>query len=216
MPITFDSACVRAPALWSRSSRRGAYVGACVGAELAPLAAPTNQGARWLRDLAPPRPRPARTGSLWVTAFVCVCVSVWVLVCADCNNALHCNSSIGHLHCPMLVVTHHGFASQCLSCLDYQCSEFWCLCFFFTANQTLTRQLLRYFATRDLLGGGGVKRPHVITRERMVAERRATRRSKALDESILKRPLNFPNEVTCQVKVRSKVKIGAFLSGYEP
>ena len=28
-----------------------------------------------------------------------------------------------------------------------------------------------YFATRDLLGGGGgVKRPHVITRERMAAE----------------------------------------------
>ena len=59
-------------------------------------------------------------------------------------------------------------------------------------------------------GGGGVKRPHVITRERMAAERRPKRRSKALDETILKRPLNFPNEVTCQVKVRSKVKIGAF------
>ena len=36
------------------------------------------------------------------------------------------------------------------------------------------------------------------------------RRSNALDETILKHPLNFPNEVTCQVKVRSKVKIGAF------
>ena len=35
------------------------------------------------------------------------------------------------------------------------------------------------------------------------------RRLKALDETILKHPLNFPNEVTCQVKVRSKVKIGA-------
>ena len=53
-----------------------------------------------------------------------------------------------------------------------------------------------------------VKRPHVITRERMAAE--ATRRSKALDETILKHPLNFPNEVTCQVNVRSKVKIVAF------
>ena len=59
-------------------------------------------------------------------------------------------------------------------------------------------------------GGGGVKRPHVITRERMAAERRATRRSKALDETILKYLLHFPNEVTCQVKVRSKIKIGAF------
>ena len=46
--------------------------------------------------------------------------------------------------------------------------------------------------------------------ERMAAERRTMRRSKALDETILKHPLNFPNEVTCQVKVRSKVKIGAF------
>ena len=61
-----------------------------------------------------------------------------------------------------------------------------------------------------LAGGGGVKRPHVITRERMVAEIRTTRRSKALDETILKHPLNFPNDVTCQVKVRSNVKIGAF------
>ena len=59
-------------------------------------------------------------------------------------------------------------------------------------------------------GGGGVKRPHVITRERMAAERRTMRRLKALDETILNHPLNFPNEVTCQVKVRSKVKIGAF------
>ena len=58
----------------------------------------------------------------------------------------------------------------------------------------LTRHLLGYFATRDLLGGGGgVKRPHVITRERMAAERRTMRRSKALDETILKHPLNFPN-----------------------
>ena len=59
-------------------------------------------------------------------------------------------------------------------------------------------------------GGGGVKRPHVITRERMAAEKRPMWRSKALDETILKHPANFPNEVTCQVKVRSKVKIGAF------
>ena len=82
----------------------------------------------------------------------------------------------------------------------------------------LTRQLLGYFATRDLLGGGGgVKRPHVITRERMAAERRAKRRSKALEETILKHPLNFPNEVRCQVNVKSNVKIGAFrLRAVEP
>ena len=74
---------------------------------------------------------------------------------------------------------------------------------------SLTRHLLGYFATRDLLGRG-VKRPHVITRERMAAERRPMRRSKAIDETILKHPLNFPNEVTCQVKVRLNVKIEAF------
>ena len=77
------------------------------------------------------------------------------------------------------------------------------------SGRGLTRQLLGYFATRDLLGGGGVKRPHVITRERMAAKKRTTRHSKALDETMLKHPLNFANEVPCQVRVRSKVKIGA-------
>ena len=73
-------------------------------------------------------------------------------------------------------------------------------------------QLLGVFRHPRLAGGGGggVKRPHVIIRERMAAEIRATRRSKALDETILKHPPNFTNEVTCQVKVRSNVKIGAF------
>ena len=61
-----------------------------------------------------------------------------------------------------------------------------------------------------LAGGGGVKRPHVITRERMTAGRRTAWRSKAPDETVLMHPLNFRNEVPCQVKVRSKVKIGAF------
>ena len=56
-------------------------------------------------------------------------------------------------------------------------------------GRRLTWHLLGYFATRDLLrGGGGVKRPHVITRERMAAERRAMRRSIALNETILKHP----------------------------
>ena len=58
-----------------------------------------------------------------------------------------------------------------------------CYVWWISVNDCLTRQLLGYFATRDLLGGGGgVKRPHVITRERMAAERRATRRSKVLDD----------------------------------
>ena len=74
--------------------------------------------------------------------------------------------------------------------------------------RVLIQQLLGYFATRDLLRG--VKRTHVITLELMVTERRATRRSKSLDETVLMHPLNFPNEVPCQDKVMSKVKIGAF------
>ena len=87
------------------------------------------------------------------------------------------------------------------------------LSFLSTTKQGLTRQLLGYFATRDLLGGGGggrVKRSHVITRERMAAERRATRRSKALDETILKHPLNFPNEVTCQGQGQDKCQNRGF------
>ena len=74
----------------------------------------------------------------------------------------------------------------------------------------LTGQLLGYFATPTCWGGGGVKRPHVITRERMAAEKRVTRFSKAIDETIVKHPLNIQSEVTCQFYVRSKVKIGAF------
>ena len=58
--------------------------------------------------------------------------------------------------------------------------------------------------------GGASDAPSFLTRERLIAAKRATRRSKAPDETILKRPLNFQNEVACQVKVRSKVKIGDF------
>ena len=60
-----------------------------------------------------------------------------------------------------------------------------------------------------LAGGGGSDAP-CLTRERLIAAGRATRRSKSLDETVFKCPLNFPNEVTCQVKVRSNVKIGVF------
>ena len=50
----------------------------------------------------------------------------------------------------------------------------------------------------------------VISQERLIVERRATRHSKAPKETLLKPTLNFQNEVTCQVKFRSKVKIGTF------
>ena len=42
-------------------------------------------------------------------------------------------------------------------------------------------------------GGGGVRTS--LTRERVISARQATLRSKALDETVLNRPINFQNEV---------------------
>ena len=73
--------------------------------------------------------------------------------------------------------------------------------------------------------GWGASDAPCLTREWLTAARRATRRSKGLYETVLRCPLNFQNEVTCQVKVRSKVKIGGFqvterrglkISSFEP
>ena len=44
----------------------------------------------------------------------------------------------------------------------------------------------------------------------MDVERRTRRHSKGLDETLPNHFLKFKIEVTCQVKVRSKVKIGVF------
>ena len=59
-------------------------------------------------------------------------------------------------------------------------------------------------------GGGGRIRPTVLSRKRMDAERRTRRHSKDLDEMLPKHFRKYKIEVTCQVKVRSKVKIGCF------
>ena len=59
-------------------------------------------------------------------------------------------------------------------------------------------------------GGGGWDPTPVLSRKRMDVERRTRRHSKDIDETLPNHLLKFKIEVTCQVKVRSKVKIGCF------
>ena len=72
----------------------------------------------------------------------------------------------------------------------------------------LTRHRLGCFCTHHSLGGRSDPTP-VLSRKRIDVERRTRRHSKDLDETL---PKHFRKliEVTCQVKVRSKVKIGCF------
>ena len=57
-------------------------------------------------------------------------------------------------------------------------------------------------------GGGRIRPPPLLSRKRMDVERRTRRHSKDLDETLPNNFRKFKIEVTCQVKVRSKVKIG--------
>ena len=59
-------------------------------------------------------------------------------------------------------------------------------------------------------GEGGSDPTLVLSRKRMVIEIWARRNSKDLDKTLSKHFRKFKIEVTCQVKVRSKVKIGCF------
>ena len=59
-------------------------------------------------------------------------------------------------------------------------------------------------------GGVGSDPPPVLSRKRMDVERRTRRHSKDLDETLPNHFQKFKIEVTCQVKVKSKVKIGCF------
>ena len=77
-------------------------------------------------------------------------------------------------------------------------------------KQGLTRHRLGCFCTHHSLWGVGSDPPPLLSRKRMDVERRTRRHSKDLDETL---PNNFRKikiEVMCQVKVRSKVKIGCF------
>ena len=57
---------------------------------------------------------------------------------------------------------------------------------------------------------GGVRRPPSDSRTADRSETSYTAFESSLDETVLKRPLSFQNEVTCQAKVMSKVKIRGF------
>ena len=59
-------------------------------------------------------------------------------------------------------------------------------------------------------GGGSDPTPPLLSQKRMDVERRTRRHSKDLDETLPNHFRKFKIEVTCQVKVRSKVKIGCF------
>ena len=58
--------------------------------------------------------------------------------------------------------------------------------------------------------GGSDTTPPLLSRKRMDVERRTRRRSKDLDETLPNHLRKLKIEVTCQVKVRSKVKIECF------
>ena len=74
----------------------------------------------------------------------------------------------------------------------------------------LTRHRLGCFCTHHSLWGVGSDPPPLLSRKRMDLERRTRRHSKDLDETLPNHFRKFKIEVTCQVKVRSKVKIGCF------
>ena len=59
-------------------------------------------------------------------------------------------------------------------------------------------------------GGGWVGSDPLLSQKRMDVERRTRRHSKDLDETLPNHFQKFKIEVTCQVKVRSNVKIGCF------
>ena len=72
-------------------------------------------------------------------------------------------------------------------------------------DRNLTRQLLGYFPTHHLLGGGGgVKRPQPITREPIAEARRARLQTKACDKTLQLSSLKFNFEVTGQVKGKDR------------
>ena len=73
----------------------------------------------------------------------------------------------------------------------------------------ISRHRLGCFCTHHSLGGR-IRPPPVLSRKRMDVERRTRRHSKDLDETLPNHFRKFKIEVTCQVKVKSKVKIGSF------
>ena len=75
----------------------------------------------------------------------------------------------------------------------------------------LTRHRLGYWRTLECLGGSLSRPPPpLLSREPLFVESRARRHSKALDKTLQNHLSELKIEVTCKVKVRSKVKIRRF------
>ena len=74
----------------------------------------------------------------------------------------------------------------------------------------LTRHRLGYWRTLECLGGGLSRPAPLPSREPLVVERRARRHSKALHNTHPKHLSELKIKVTCEIKVRSKVKIWCF------
>ena len=70
----------------------------------------------------------------------------------------------------------------------------------------LTRHRLGYWCTLECLGGGAYHAPQ-LSREPLVVESRVRRHSKALHKTLSMHLSELKIEVTCEVKVRSKVNI---------
>ena len=99
----------------------------------------------------------------------------------------------------------------CISASLYSFCQRCHFCFKHINFQRLTRHRLGCFCTHHSLGGGGGRiRPPLLSQKRMDVERQTRRHSKDLDETLPKHFRKFKIEVTCQVKVRSTVKIGCF------
>ena len=78
------------------------------------------------------------------------------------------------------------------------------------AVRELTRHRLGYWRTLDCLVGLITPPPPLLSHEPLVVESRARRHSKALHKTHPKLLNELKIEVTCEVKVRSKVEIRRF------
>ena len=123
--------------------------------------------------------------SLWRTLYTCVCIHVarmriLVYTRMQCSKIIVYELCIGELS--QLSRSH------------------------FTVTSVLNHLLI----TPPPPGGSDPTPPPLLSRKRMDVERRTRRNSKDLDETLPNHFRKFKIEVTCQVKVRSKVKIGCF------
>ena len=77
-------------------------------------------------------------------------------------------------------------------------------------HKILTRHRLGYWRTLECLGEADHAPPPLLSREPLVVESRARRHSKDLHKTRQNHLSELKIEVTCEVKIRSKVKIWRF------